>query len=429
MMRPFLAVIFLAAIGAAAAQAPAGNRVISGVVTGAGGQPLAGADVMLRENGHSGPSAETITDAQGRFNFTALPDGRFELIASHRGYASSAYEQHGAASTAIVTGENLDTTGLVFSLAPLASISGAVTEDSGDPVPLAQLHLLREDPMRLNAKQRASSAAADPVGNFEISQLTPGTYYLCATGVPWYRPNRMNPVPAADQPRSSLDVAYAPICYPDTADPAAAEPITVNAGDHIVVNLIFHAVPALRVSFQVPRPGPNQGIQVPQLRQDFLGHKVFVQGGSFSADPNDPTGSSAMTVTFSGVAPGEYEVEIPEGGPNPGSGRFGAIRVSSNDLTVDTSTLQSAPSVSGKVLMEGSGKLPESLSISLISDELNAVSSAQIQPDGTFHLDNTPPGNFEVRINGRNGSLAVSRLSINGAPSSSSTLHLWIRSD
>ena len=274
MKRPFFVAVFFVAIGAATALARAGDRVISGVVTGAGGQPLAGADVALGENGHSGPSAETITDAQGRFSFTALPDGRFELIAAHRGYANSAYQQHGVVSTAIVTGENLNTTGLVFSLAPLASISGVVTEDSGDPVPGAQLHLFRADPMRLNAMQRANFATADEVGNFEISQLAPGTYYLCATGVPWYRPNRLNSAPPVDQPRSPLDVAYPPSCYPDTADPAAAAPIAVNAGDHIEVNLIFHAVPAVRVSFQVPRPGSNQGFQMPQLRQSILGKRT-----------------------------------------------------------------------------------------------------------------------------------------------------------
>jgi len=163
---------------------------------------------------------------------------------------------------------------------------------------------------------------------------------------------------------------------------------------------------------------------MPQLHQSILGDKEFVQGGGISWTNSDNSAGSAMTVTVSGVAPGEYEVEIPEGGPNPGSGRFGAIRVSSNDLSVDTSTLQFAASVSGKVLMEGSGKQPESSSISLISDELEQVSNAQIQPDGTFHLNSARPGDYEVRINGSDGLLAVSRLTINGAPSRSSTLHL-----
>lgn len=436
MTRPFLAVRFFAAaflfaaMGAAAAQAGSGNRVLSGVVTGAGGQPLAGASVMLSESGQPGPFAQTTTDAQGRFNFTALPDGRFELIASHRGYAASAYDEHGGVSTAIVTGENLVTTGLVLSLEPLGSISGTVTEDSGDPVPEAEILVFREDPLRLNAKQRANFANADAMGNFEISQLRPGVYYLCVKGSPWYRPNRLNSTAATDQPHSSLDVAYAPSCYPDTPDPAAAEPIVVNAGEPIEINLMLHAVPGVRVSFQVPRPGPNQGIQIPQLSQDILGVKEPVEAGAPSwMDPNDPhandpASGDTVTVTLSGIAPGQFEVELPDGGPNPAPARLGAIRVSSSDLSVDVSALQPAASISGKVLMEGSGKPPQPASISLVGEELDPVSSAQIQPDGAFHINDAPPGDYEIRINGGSGLLAVSRLKINGGLSRGATLHL-----
>ncbi len=442
MRRPFLAAVsfaaavflvaalFMVAISAAAAQAGSSNRVISGVVTGAGGQPLAGADVVLSETAHPGPTAQTTTDAEGRFGFTGLPDGRFDLIASHRGFASSSYQQHGGVNTAIVTGETLNTTGLVLPLAPLASISGAVSEDSGDPVPQAQILLFREDPMRLNAKQRANVANADAMGNFEIPQMRPGVYYLCVTGVPWYRPNRENAAANADQSRSPLDVAYAPSCYPDTADPAAAEPITVNAGDRVEINLTLHAVPAIRVSFQIPRPGPDMGLRVPQFSRSILGSKDFVEGGGISfnypdqAPGNEPAENGTATVTVSGLAPGEYDVEFPEGGPSAGPSRFGAIRVSSSDLTIDPTTFQSSPSLSGKVLMEGSGKPPETASISLIGDGLDPVSNAQIQSDGTFHFNNVPPGNYEVRVNGSHGVLAVSQLKINGAANKGSTLHL-----
>jgi hypothetical protein len=434
MTRRLLAVLFFAvSLGATAAPAQSGNRAISGVVNGAGGQPLAGANVTLYENGQPGAAAQTTTDAQGRFNLTALPDGRFELIASHRGYASSAYDEHGGVNTAIVTGENFDNTGLVVSLAPLGSISGTVTEDSGDPVPQAEILLFHEDPLRMNAKQRANFANADEMGNFEISQLRPGVYYLCVKGVPWYRPNRPISVTGPDLQQSPLDVAYAPSCYPDTADPAAAQPITVNAGDHAEINLMLHAVPGVHVSFQVPKPAPSDGIQgggiqIPQITQDILGTKETVETGAPSwtnpTNPNDAASGDTMTITLSGLAPGQYDVEFPEGGPNPAPARLGAIRVASSDLTVDASAFQSAASITGKVLMQGSGKPPETASISLIGEELDPVSSAQIQPDGTFQISDAPPGSYEVRINGSNGLLAVSQLKINGASTGSAALRV-----
>jgi len=65
--------------------------------------------------------------------------GKFDLIASHSGYVRAAFQEHdGDVATAIVTGNGLVTTGLRFELAPQATIYGTVTEDSGDPVPMAR---------------------------------------------------------------------------------------------------------------------------------------------------------------------------------------------------------------------------------------------------------------------------------------------------
>src|SRR5580704_1920880 len=144
---------------------PIGNRTISGVViSGTNGQPLEGADVTLRAASNAmsnlDSNTDTTTDAQGRFSFANLPDGRFQLSAVRRGYVQTAFEQHGRLSTAIVTGDNLDTTGIVLTLPAMASIFGTITEDSGDPVPRAQLHLFRQSPMDPEVKQRAGNVTA-----------------------------------------------------------------------------------------------------------------------------------------------------------------------------------------------------------------------------------------------------------------------------
>lgn len=187
----------------ASAQAPpaarAGNRVIAGVVvSGASGQPIEGVEVTLRDSSSFNSVAETVTDAQGRFSFANLADNRFLLSAAHRGYVQSSYEDHGGMTTAIVTGENLDTTGIVFPLPPLASIYGAVTEDSGDPVPNAQLMLFRQSPLNPDEKMRAGIMVADETGRFEFPRLAPGVYYLCASGTPWYRPRMRQAVAGND---------------------------------------------------------------------------------------------------------------------------------------------------------------------------------------------------------------------------------------
>jgi hypothetical protein len=413
-----------------------GNRTISGVVlSGANGQPLEGADVTLRATGTLDSVADTTTDAQGRFSFTNLPDGRFQLSAVRRGYVQHAFEQHGALSTAIVTGDNLDNTGIVLTLPPLASISGAVSEDSGDAVPRAQLHLFRQSPIDPEVKQRAGNTVADELGNFEFTHLAPGTYFLCATGVPWYRPMmQQRPAAGDSQPRSPLDLAYPLNCYPDSSDPAGAEPVSVKAGDRIQTNLIMHPVAAMRVVVQVPRPEQGKGFQMPMLRQSIFGTSDFIQNGvSFVENPrtavasgDDSGGGASLTAVISGIAPGHYDFEMQGGGgslgePNAASARFGTIDVSTGDVSIDPSSLATLPAVTGKLAVAGGVSLPAAAIIVLLSSGGEQVGFSRIQPNGSFSMPNVPPGEYGVALRNSQG-LEVTQLRTNGAGVGGATL-------
>lgn len=408
----------------------AGNRTISGVVlSGANSQPLEDADVTLRAATSNLDSvADTTTDDQGRFSFDHIPDGRYQLTAVRRGYVQTAFEQHGGLSTAIVTGDNLDTTGIVLTLPPLSSISGTVSEDSGDPVPRAQLHLFRQSPTNPEMKQRAGNATADEMGNFEFPHLAPGTYYLCATGMPWYRPMmQQRPAAGDNQPRSPLDVAYPLNCYPDSSDPDGAEPVSLNAGDRIQTNLTMHPVAAVRVMVQVPRPDQGSGFAMPMLRQSIFGTSDFIQSGvMFVENPGTPNasgdnsgGGNSMTAVIAGIAPGHYDLQMqggggPRGEPSAALARFGAIDVSTSDATIDPSSLASMPAVSGKLAVAGGVNLPASASIVLLSSGGEQVGFSRIQPNGSFSMPNVLPGEYEVALRNSAG-LEVTQLRINGA--------------
>ncbi len=415
---------------------PIGNRTISGVViSGTNGQPLEGADVTLRAPSNLDSITDTTTDAQGRFSFANLPDGRFQLSATRRGYVQTAFEQHGRLSTAIVTGDNLDTTGIVLTLPAMASIFGTITEDSGDPVPRAQLHLFRQSPMDPEVKQRAGNTAADEMGNFEFPHLAPGTYFLCATGMPWYRP-MMQQRPAADdsKPRSPLDVAYPLNCYPDSSDPAGAEPVSVNAGDRIQTNLTMHPVPAMRVVVQVPRPEQGKGFIMPMLRQSIFGTSDFIQNGvafvgnarTTPASGDSSGGGNTMTAVISGIAPGQYAFQMRSvgeslEGPNAAPARFGTIEVSTSDASIDPSSLASLPAVSGKLLVAGGANLPTAATIVLSTRGADQVGFSRIQPNGSFSMPNIPPGEYEVALRNSPG-MEITQLRINGASVGGTTL-------
>ena len=268
-------------LGSSAAQAPApaAGREISGVVVSAkGGEPLAEAHVMLLRSNDRKPLTDTVTDAEGRFAFESLGDGKFDLVASRNGYVRASYQEHdGGVATAIVTGDGLISTGLRFELSPQATIYGTVADESGDPVPMARLSLYHRDSSRGTGKMvRVAVTMADAMGNFEFSHMAPGSYFACAFGTPWYATRGTTPRdrqrdPASESRMAALDVAYAPTFYPDVTDQNAAEAIPVAAGERVALNVLMHAMPTVHLRFQSPDWDRVHPPQIPQLSMEVFG--------------------------------------------------------------------------------------------------------------------------------------------------------------
>ncbi len=383
----------------------AGNRTISGfVISGVNGEALADAGVTLSDAGDGKKAAETATDGEGRFLFANVADGRYTLRASHRGFVTAGYEEHGGFSTAIVTGGGLDTTGLRFTLEAQAAIYGTVTEDSGDPVPQARVSLYHRVG-GLGRMERAGMALADAMGHFELHHLTAGSYYLCASGEPWYRaigvtaPEEQGGA-AGEKPRSPLDVAYRLTCYPDTTDPNAAEAVEVSAGDRVAANLTLHPVPAVHISVEIPNPTGQQhgGIAPPIFFQDVFGDRDLVQAGpSFISESQGSDGNSVTTLEISGVAPGEYDVEVR---PQPGApSLFTTMDATTDHASLDLSSIPPEAEVSGKISMAGGGSLPNELSMMLMPVQGEGQGFAQVFSDGSFTFHGVRPGTYSVLLN------------------------------
>ena len=398
-----------------------GNRTISGVmISGVNGEPLKDAGVTLLDVRDGKEAAETTSDPEGRFSFANLPDGRFELRASHRGFVTADFEAHEGFSTAIVKGDGLDTTGLRFTLEPQAAIYGTVTEDSGDPVPQARVSLFH----RIGGEGRivrGGVTTADAMGHFEFADVAPGNYYLCAAGEPWYRTNR-GPMldqqgnAAAQRPRSALDVAYALICYPDTNDSNAAEPVGVNAGDRVETNFTLHPVPAVHITVQIPNPGGQQrGLMVPRFSENVFGTSEMVQMGAVSIAPSgDGDGNSARTVDISGVAPGQYQVEFASAVQQGSSKLLTTFDASSDHNSLDLSSVPPMAEVSGKVSMAGGASLPDGLSAVLMEGQGEGQASAQVRPDGSFQFGAVSPGTYRVLLRANDSFLFVTQLGASG---------------
>ena len=397
------------------AQTPAtsAHHEISGIVVSAKtGEPLENTSVTVLQSSNRKTVAETLTNRAGRFQFSDVANGKYDLVASRRGYVPSAYEQHdGGINTAIVTGDGLVSTGLLFQLAPQGRIFGTVQEDSGDPVPSAQVKLFQKDTNGGTGRMLAIKGDnADSMGNFELGSLPPGKYVVCVIGTPWYaQPKRSFPgMPStAASGLARLDVFYAPTCYPGPTDPGEAESIAVAAGEQVSLNLTLHPVPGIHLSVPIPARDDNgqPAFSPPQVSTNIFGtsESLPTQVNFTREDPHGPYTADIE------LPAGQYTFSFP--GQNGDPGRHMIVNADASASALTTTSADPDPTVNGTIQVEDGEPLPKSSVVWLESKDGNPSPATQVNPDGTFTMQSLQAGVYTVGVS----SFPIARLIAKGA--------------
>src|ERR1035441_2163071 len=257
-MRRFLpspTLIFILILAAAASSArtqtsaqvkPATYRIAGTAVSAIQAHPLQRATIQFLDSLGQKIDQITTSDEFGRFAFTGVPAGNHELQGFAPGYLPTAYDEHEGFNTGIITGvAGVDTESLVLKLRPEGTITGAIRDESAEPIDNAMVHLFRRSHDLGDSRVvPAGVTNTDDLGHFEFRHLLPGTYYLAVTAAPWYavhpdsQPASDNAAAVIRQRGASnvadsidpmLDVAYPATFYPGTTDPAATPPAEVVA--------------------------------------------------------------------------------------------------------------------------------------------------------------------------------------------------------
>ena len=266
------------------------GRVVS-VDTGA---PVRRAEVQASIGGGPRPRA-VLTDENGRFELRNLPAGRWMLRAAKTGFIPQQFGQRNpfTASEQIVLADRQQFTA-DFALTRGAAIMGRVYDEFGDPIANARVAALRFV-SSANARRlvpAATSGPTDDTGAFRVYGLTAGEYYLAAS---------LNSTAAVNGSLVSADgpVTYAPTYYPGTADIAAAQRLTVRAGEEQSgIGMIVAPVRAVRLS------GTVTGSAGTPINARIT---LESQGVAEGAGTNKSAATAADgTFTIPGVPPGAY---------------------------------------------------------------------------------------------------------------------------
>jgi hypothetical protein len=365
-----------------------GTAIVRGKIVNAEGRPLR--RVQLRLSGEAIPEGRTAsTNGQGRFEITELPAGRYTLNASRAGYLGLSYGQSrpGEQGRPIELADAQVFPNADFTLQHTALISGHVFDEAGEP--LAGANVLTLQMRFFNGRRRLTpvrgSAVTDDTGQFRLSGLEPGEYYVQASSRETWE---------GDPPEKQM-LGFMPTYYPASPNPTEAQRVRVRAGQEVSaidIGLIPGKVGKISgtvVSSQgVPLAGENVSLSF-----EIRGENFMMMSGGQSTKVN-PDG----TFTFRNVAPAEYHLNVRTAATpdRPAEAANVIVSVVGGDVEGLAIVTSGTGAVTGRVVVEGDTPLPAplaKLSVRALPVERDtAVSMAgipdngRVRDDGTFEL-------------------------------------------
>jgi Carboxypeptidase regulatory-like domain len=382
-------------------------RVAGTVVGKTDAHPLDRARVTLVDANNSQKSVSIITSEDGKFSFENVSAGKYSLTGAKRGFITASYDQHDQFSTAIVTGAGLETEALVLKLAPNAVVWGKVLDEAGDPVRRANIALYYQDHQEgVDQIRMRASAETDDLGDYELPELTPGTYFLSARATPWYAVHPPSTSGAQDKAAvdRSLDVAYPVTYYSDVTDSESATPISLKGGERVQIDIHLNPVPALRLLFRV-RGDAQHGFVLPQLEEPGFDESSFVEtGGTYQVSPG------VFEVT--GIPAGRYNVRLQGQGTNM---QMNGVDFSKDGEQIDATAGVPLSNLMISVQIPGESSIPKGLMISLLSKVGNTTGVHMLDAKGEAKIDEVPAGRYELFAWGARRVYSIARATAEGA--------------
>ncbi len=399
----------------ALAQQPA--RVEGTVVSELGG-PIRRATVTLQSTTAPKPGTPPtvyveVSDAQGHFTFESLPAGRFLLSAQKTGFAPGRWSaDNGSAQVMLNAGSAL--TDAVIHMTPNAVIAGTVLDSEGEPAQGISVRLMKlayaAGRLRLTP---GAAASTDDRGQFRMSDVQPGRYYLQtedATARHLLSPNMVAGESAQEVNLNTF--------YPADTDVRRATAVEAKAGAEvsgIQIRMQRGHLYSIRGKVVDASGGPAANTALSIASQTGAGMPVRVMRS---------TGVSREgAFDFSGLAPGEYVIVARpgpvarrnDGQPGPAPLRAGArlvVRITASDVSDVVVTLGPGAEITGRVRLENGdlGKIlaappvaanrSAQMKLAVSLEDVMGVgfnnARSEVQEDATFRFTSVTAGAYTI---------------------------------
>ena len=333
---------------------PKGTGRIRGTVVAAGTNvPLRRVQMLLQWGSTADSRRVTQTDAQGRYEFSGLPVGKFMLVASTPGYVGLQYGQRRPyeTGTSIAVREGETVASIDFALPRGSVIAGRVTDEFGQPLVQVQVQARRFQYSTTGQRRLAPvmSGNTDDRGEFRLFGLMPGEYVV--------EGSRRTLVSTSDVSISPNDPVegFRTTFYPGTPNAAEAQPVSLAIGQDATIQFALMPARLVRVSGTIldsqGRPIYPAEVQMWTRIGDMF---TTAPGGSTSVVTR-ADGSFA----FAGIVPGDYAVQVRTRLPGalgpPAVDESGSLSLSvpNGDMSGIVIRTSKGTPVAGRVIWEG----------------------------------------------------------------------------
>ena len=413
----FLGTSAVAQVASSSVAKAAGRATIDGVVTKEpGSEPVKKVLVeLIAENQAEGGDYTAVSGVDGTFHIEGIVPGRYHMFAERTGLLE--VDKHRARSDGrvltLTAGQEVKD--LLIHVQAAAVVRGRVTDEDGDPLPNAQVAVLRQTFVSGRSRWEQSGAErTNDLGEYRVAGLPAGSYYVSVSPPPDFKVLIESAGAAAQLqlhdkggPEKPAPTSYQTTYYPGTGDRSQAAAVPLRAGDDFVADFSLTPSPSLSIRGSVVNLPPRSSAVIMLQSRDF---NLVLNGAEMH-----PDGSFVIR----DVAPGTYTILATiENSPVPMMARQ-ALQLVSN--SVEDLRLQPQPGgwIHGRLRLEtkgGASKVDASqifLKLRSADGDDEALgefsmgdgfsSLAHVGADGSFEWKNVPPGNYYVELVGEGG--------------------------